>query len=60
MANTEAHERKTRDNTRNIYVARNGKFEVHLRRDGVLYSIGTFITKQEAIDARDKWLKKHR
>lgn len=45
------------DNAKNIRVARDGKFEVRVARDGVTHQIGTFTTEQEAIDARDTWIR---
>jgi len=53
------HKQKLGTNMRNIYKSRNGKFEVRLRWNNMAYNLGTFDTLQEAIDARDKWLKRH-
>jgi hypothetical protein len=45
------------DRARNIRVAKGGKFEVRIQREGVLHQVGTFNTEQEAIHARDEWFK---
>jgi hypothetical protein len=53
------HKEKLASNTRNIYKSKGSRFEVRFKRDAIFYHIGTFDTLQEAIEARDKWLKKH-
>ena len=43
------------ENAKNIRVAKDGKFEVRIQRNGVLEQVGTFATMEEAVYARDKW-----
>ena len=54
---TSSQNRDFVDQAKNIRVAKGGKFEVRIQRDGVLYQVGTFNTEQEAIHARDTWFE---
>lgn len=45
------------DNAKNIRVAKDGKFEVRIQRNDVLYQVGTFTTMEEAVHERDNWFK---
>jgi len=47
------------DAAANIRVTRDGRYEVRIQRDGILHQVGTFVTEQEAIHARESWYARY-